>query len=241
MERGPGRRLGIWAIVLLVVGAVAVLTPPVLTVVLDQQPVRVRSVGSDHMEPTYRRGDRVFLAAEDGGSPRVERGDVVLFSSPDWDRGDHVERVVALGGDRISYRRGDATLRLNGQPLDEPYLKDRRTPATVDFDVVVPEGRMFLMGDNRGNSADSSYRGSNGRQGTVAVSAVTGKAVGRPTGLLVLGGAELLGVLVFLVGAGLGTAALVVRRRARKRQAAWPGPHGPVPGWPGAHGPGAGV
>ncbi|MCB5183161.1 signal peptidase I [Streptomyces antimicrobicus] len=230
MERGPGRGLGIWAVVLLVVGALGVLAPVVLTVALGQRPVDTRTMRSDHMDPTYRRGDRLFLAGADGGSAPVARGDVVLFSSSEWGPGDHVERVVALGGDRISYRRGDAALLLNGRPLAEPYLKDHRTPATVDFDVVVPEGRMFLMGDNRVNSADSSYRRSTGRDGTVALSAVTGKAVARPTTLIVLGGVGLCGVLVFLAGGGLGTAALLVRRRARGRRAVPVGPYGPVPG-----------
>ena len=57
---------------------------------------------------------------------------------------------MAVGGDRISYTRGESALRLNGEPLAEPYLLNRAVPAAVPFDVTVPTGRVFLMGDNRG-------------------------------------------------------------------------------------------
>lgn len=216
MERKPGRRLGIWAVVLLVLGGVLALGVTVVTAVVVEDGYVARSVPSDSMDPTYRRGDTAYFTLV-GGS-RIRRGDIALISAPTWvPEGDIVKRVVALGGDRISYKAGDPALTVNGVPLDEPYLKDRGTPATGPFDVTVPEGRMFVMGDNRGNSFDSHLRLSD-HNGTLPVSAVRGKAVAAPVGFLAAGAVSLLGVALFLVGGGLGIAALVVRKRARRVQ-----------------------
>ncbi|MBT2456680.1 signal peptidase I [Streptomyces sp. ISL-86] len=228
MERRPGRRLGIWAIVLLVTGAVLAVVPWLGTLALTRHEIKAYSVPSDSMIPTYWRGDLAYFALGDADDLGVGRGDVVLFSAPEWvSEGPGLKRVVAVGGDRISYRRGDATLMLNGKPLDEPYVKDRAMPSTVPFEVTVPEGRMFLMGDNRLNSADSSMRLGDDGQGSLPLSAVRGKAIERPTAVIVAGGAQLLGMVVFLTGGGLGIAALVVRRRAAARAArvpVWPTP-----------------
>ncbi|MER7467529.1 signal peptidase I [Streptomyces sp. NPDC097981] len=214
MESRPGRRLGIWALALLVLGGVLALGTAVTTALFIGDGYASRHVPSESMDPTYRRGDTAYFKLGGGGG--IRRGDVALISAPAWVReGDVVKRVVALGGDRISYKPGDPALKLNGVPLDEPYLKDRSTPATAAFDVAVPEGRMFVMGDNRGNSYDSHLRLSD-HDGTLPVSAIRGRAVAAPVGFLAAGAAGLLGIAVFLVGGGLGVAALVVRRRARR-------------------------
>ncbi|MFB6810972.1 signal peptidase I [Streptomyces sp. NPDC056387] len=216
MERTPGRRLGIGAMALLVLGGGLALGVTVATAVLVEDGYTSRSVPGDAMDPTYRRGDTAYFRLGGGGG--IRRGDVALISAPSWvAQGDVLKRVVALGGDRISYRAGDATLLLNGVPLEEPYLKDRATPATGPFDVVVPEGRMFVLGDNRGNSLDSHVRLSD-HDGTLPVSAVRGRAVAAPVGFLAAGAAGLVGSALLLAGGGLGVAALVVRGRARRRR-----------------------
>lgn len=148
----------------------------------------------------------------------VDRGDVVLFDAAAWGE-DHlgVERVVAVGGDRVAYTPGDRTLTLNGRPLDEPYVMNgdpvAGTPAA--FHVEVPEGRLFLLGDNRGNSADSRYQYAVAEGGTVPLSAVKGALIDEDDPLVIgLRSAVPVGGGLLFLGAVSSVAALRLRRRA---------------------------
>ncbi|MCX5013629.1 signal peptidase I [Streptomyces sp. NBC_00555] len=227
MERRRGRRRGIWAIVLLVTGGLLVLGGAFWGAVSAQHGEVVydkKTIPSENMRPTYEPGDTGwFSMGTHGENFEVSRGDVVLVEIPEWvPDGPLLSRVVAIGGDRIEFRRGETTLRLNGQPLDEPYILDRSRPSSVPFDVTVPKGRIFLMGDNRMNSFDSSLHPDKD-QGTLDVSTVIGEDVARPTDLLVAGGALVGGAVVFVVGGGLGIWALVLRRRRAEPVApVWP-------------------
>ncbi|MFC8718756.1 signal peptidase I [Kitasatospora sp. NPDC057198] len=113
---------------------------------LQYRPYRIPT-GS--MSPTLEVGDTVL--ARTGGS--VGRGDIVVFRDGDWGDATLVKRVVAVGGDTVS---GDEEGRItvNGHRVSEPYLTAFATNGTA-FSVTVPEGRMFLLGDFRGNSLDS--------------------------------------------------------------------------------------
>lgn len=204
--RRAGRGLLITGAVLAVLGIV--LTAGALwTVRSGYTTVTLRS---ESMEPTYAPGHRVLIAKT--GGEKTRRGDVVLFSMPSRYGGEAVmKRVIGLGGDHVVF---DGTrLTVNGTPLKEPYLKG----AEVDgghgpYDVKVPAGRMFLLGDNRGNSNDSRYF-SGEDSGTVPVTAVRGQALDDATVPMVLGLGAILGVVLALAGAVCALVGGLTRRR----------------------------
>ncbi|MFD8986142.1 signal peptidase I [Streptomyces sp. NPDC059564] len=220
MQHRPGRRRGIWAIVLLVLGVALIGGPMAFTL----SGFTAARPSGDNMRPTLVPGDLVVLRKDPS---EVRRGDVVSYDPGTWGlEGPFLGRVVAVGGDRISYAMGDESLTLNGQPLDEPYVNDAPGDGGVPFAVAVPQGRVFILGDNRANSADSRFH-LDSNEGTLPVSAVTGVEEEQESPMSVgLGLAMFAGVCLLPVGLGLGIAALVVRRRK-------PAPTGPV--WGAVH------
>ncbi|MFG2697897.1 signal peptidase I [Kitasatospora sp. NPDC048407] len=103
------------------------------------------------MSPTLEVGDTVLAHTADGKS--IGRGDIVVFQDADWGNATLVKRVAAVGGDTVSGDR-EGRITVNGHQVDEPYLAKATAPA-IAFSVTVPEGRLFLLGDFRGNSMDS--------------------------------------------------------------------------------------
>lgn len=152
-------------------------------------------IPSESMVPTLEVGDRVFVnkLAYDIGD--IGRGDVIVFENPHPEqlagRGvvigflhwlgegiglaqpaneDFIKRVIALPGETIEIR--DDVVYIDGEPLDEPYLTKAATRQNGDYPLTrIPPGDLFVMGDNRGNSADSRYG-----LGLVPVDKVIGRA-----------------------------------------------------------------
>jgi signal peptidase I len=136
-------------------------------------------IPSGSMEPGLRIGDRVLvnkLAYRFGAEPR--RGDVVVFDGRGtFGNGDYIKRVVGVGGDRVVCCDREGRIEVNGRPVDEStFLHPGDKPSSVPFDVVVPTGRLFLLGDHRSDSSDSrDHLGSPGG-GMVPVGEVIGRA-----------------------------------------------------------------
>ena len=94
-----------------------------------------------------------------------ERGDVIVFKYPEDPKKDFIKRCVAVGGDVVEGK--DKQLYVNGEPVEEPYIKitdtraiNRRFSKRDNFGpITVPEGKIFAMGDNRDNSHDSRFWG----------------------------------------------------------------------------------
>ncbi|MFF8593140.1 signal peptidase I [Streptomyces sp. NPDC015220] len=156
---------------------------------------RPYTVPTSSMTPTIGMGDRVLAQRVDGGE--VRRGDVVVFRDKSWVAdAPVVKRVVAVGGDTVSCcTKGRLTV--NGKEIDEPYLKGGPAEITNFPTVKVPEGRLFLLGDERQGSLDSTAHLTDAARGTVSrsdvsarVDAVIWPAKGmleRPTGFEALG------------------------------------------------------
>jgi len=145
-------------------------------------------IPSESMENTLRIDDRVLVnkLIYDFRDPR--RGEVVVFEAPDnWrtnpTKEDFIKRVIGVGGDRVFCCDEQQRLVINGQPLDEPYLyadgngSDRASEEP--FDITVPPGRLWVMGDHRSHSGDSRDHFVNTRDidtATVPVGSVVGRA-----------------------------------------------------------------
>ena len=115
-------------------------------------------VGSESMVPTLEVWDRVLInkLAYDLEGP--ERGDIVLFRSPDGGEDPLIKRVVGLPGDEVAVRHD--RLFVNGEPQREPYVNDEYRKLQGPYGPrTVPEDHVFVMGDNRGNSQDSRVFG----------------------------------------------------------------------------------
>jgi len=121
----------------------------VLAVLIHTFLFAVVIVSGPSMEPTLHDGERLIMNKIVYLFHEPERGDVVVFHATEAD--DYIKRVIGIAGDTIEFRNNH--LFLNGKPVEEPYLTNAYTK---DFGpVTVPEGTIFVMGDNRINSKDS--------------------------------------------------------------------------------------
>ena len=136
-------------------------------------------IPSESMVPTLEVGDRVLVNKFIYRFTEPERQDVVVFKTPEginnsvdgnliartagWfqgrrdERQDLIKRVVALPGDTIAVR--DGNLFVNGERQNEPYLNEELPDGSFFQQATVPQGKVFVMGDNRTNSRDSRFIG----------------------------------------------------------------------------------
>ncbi|SVA91185.1 uncharacterized protein METZ01_LOCUS144039 [marine metagenome] len=148
-------------------------------------------IPSGSMLPTIQIGDHIFASMYTYGSPipftdiklfkkPVKRGDIVIFPYPQDPSIDYIKRAVGLPGETLEIRNDQVFI--NGEPLDEPYAyfepnerKSRQAqgltaaPSSRYGPVKIPQGKLFAMGDNRYNSADSRF------WGFVNIDTITGK------------------------------------------------------------------
>ena len=121
-------------------------------------------IPSPSMEHTLDIYDRVLVNKVVYHFRSPDRGEIIVFKAPaEWtsnpDGEDFIKRVIGVGGDRVQCCDPEERLIINGQPLDEPYIFSEggiQDPAAVGpFDITVPPGRLWVMGDHRSASGDS--------------------------------------------------------------------------------------
>ena len=195
MGRKIGR--GILEVVIILVSAA------VISTLLRFFVIQVYSIPSGSMTNTLEVGDRIAVNRLPVLGKQVERGDVVVFSDDNgWLPGNSetpgflktageflgifpangeevlVKRVIGMGGDTVECCDAKGRIVVNGVAVDEPYLKPSVTPSDQEFSVTVPEGTLWVMGDNRSGSADSRAHIEQGNSSFVSEDAVLGKVWG---------------------------------------------------------------
>ena len=160
------------------------------------------------MQNTLQISDRVAVNKLPFVSDDIKRGDVVVFRDPaNWlpepapETGNKiilkvkealvtvgvlpnpakqflVKRVIGVAGDHVICCDKAGFLTINGIKTNEPYIFAGNVPSDMNFNVTVPEGKVWVMGDHRGASADSRYHQDDVNNGFVPVSKITGRVFG---------------------------------------------------------------
>lgn len=167
--------------------------------------VRSFFIPSESMENTLQIDDRILVNQLVPDLIDVQRGDIVVFKDPGgwlYPRGSEpprgfervlqsiglaadtsneyvVKRVIGVGGDRVECCDAQGRVMVNGVPIDEPYIvkpAGEERASAIDFDVTVPEGSLWVMGDNRYQSKDSRYNQDQPGKGFVPEEEVVGRA-----------------------------------------------------------------
>lgn len=164
-QKIPGRDLYEW-VQALVCSVLAV-------VVIFTFGVRLIGVDGHSMVPTLQHGDRL-LVLNSMFYDDYQYGDIVILTKETFLSAPIVKRVIAVGGQTVDIDFESGSVYVDGKLLNEPYINELTFQEEgVEFPVVVPEGSIFVMGDNRNHSDDSR----NSRLGTVDTRYVIGKAV----------------------------------------------------------------
>jgi signal peptidase I len=162
-------------------------------------------IPSGSMENTLQIKDRVAVNRIPFIGNDISRGDVIVFRDPagwlpeassiDGNRVTNairdglvlvgivpnpakqylVKRVIGVAGDKVVAK--DQVLTINGRPTNEPYIFAGNTPSDTDFNITVPEGKVWVMGDHRGASGDSRVHQDDVNNGMVPVEKITGRVV----------------------------------------------------------------
>ncbi|MEY2732539.1 MAG: hypothetical protein RLZZ523_410 [Actinomycetota bacterium] len=185
---------------------ILVVSALVLSIVVKSFLVQFFYIPTGSMENTLQVNDRVGVNKLGALFSEIKRGEVVVFRDPaSWLSAPYddstgitkvlkdalvfvgvlpdpakqylIKRVIGVGGDRVVCCSPGGKIEVNGIEVDEPYIYAGNKPSDSTFDVTVPEGFIWVMGDHRGASADSRFHTDDPNKGMVPLDKVTGRAL----------------------------------------------------------------
>jgi signal peptidase I len=143
---------------------------------------RIPFIGND-----INRGDVIVFRDPAGWLPeassvtgngitnKIREGLVLVGIVPNPAKQYLVKRVIGVAGDNVVAK--DRVLTINGKPTNEPYIFAGNSPSDTDFNITVPEGKVWVMGDHRGASGDSRVHQDDVNNGMVPVEKITGRVI----------------------------------------------------------------
>jgi len=185
---------------------ILVVSALVLSIIVKTFLVQFFYIPSGSMENTLQVNDRVGVNKLGAIFSDIKRGEVVVFRDPaEWLSAPSdeskglakivkdglvfvgimpdpakqylIKRVIGVGGDRVVCCSTSGKIEVNGVEVDEPYIYAGNKPSDSTFDVTVPKGFIWVMGDHRGASADSRFHTDDPNKGMVPLDKVTGRAL----------------------------------------------------------------
>ncbi|GAA1354671.1 hypothetical protein GCM10009636_21070 [Arthrobacter koreensis] len=195
---GKKRGFGAWLREVVIIVVIALL----LSFLIKTFLFRAFFIPSGSMEETLEIDDRIFVNLLVPEPFDLSRGDVVVFKDtqawlpaaqendrnfiadaltfvgllPDESEQHLVKRIIGMPGDHVACCDADGKVTVNGEALDEPYIYPGAQPSDTPFDVVVPEGKVWVMGDHRNASADSREHQNGPNGGFINIEDIEGKA-----------------------------------------------------------------
>lgn len=165
-QKAPGASPKVNSVVRTIIEfGIALLVALALTWALKTYVVEPFEVPTGSMEPTIMVGDKILTEKVSLNFEPVVKGDIIVFADKTQPGRILVKRVIAVGGQQVDFQEG--LVLVDGEPLYEPETVGESYPLAshfenmaIDYPYTVPEGQVWVMGDNRESSQDSRYFGS---------------------------------------------------------------------------------
>lgn len=186
---------------------VIIIAALVVSIIVKTFLVHFFYIPSGSMENTLQVGDRIAVNKLGALFTDIKRGEVVVFGDPDNWLGNSsqsedsgigavvktglitvgvlpdpakqylIKRVIGVGGDKVVCCDKAGKIQVNGVSITEPYIFAGDKPSDMQFNVEIPKGFIWVMGDHRGASADSRFHPESANNGMVPLSKVVGRAI----------------------------------------------------------------
>ncbi len=184
---------------------ILIISALVLSIIVKTFFIQFFYIPSGSMENTLQVNDRVGVNKLGALFSDIKRGEVVVFRDPaNWLSPNYddtsgfrkvikdslvfvgvlpdpskqylIKRVIGVGGDKVRCCGKDGKIEVNGMSINEPYIYEGDKASDSEFEVEVPQGFIWVMGDHRGASADSRFHTDDPNKGMVPLAKVTGRA-----------------------------------------------------------------